>query len=109
MNDSKLKPFADLKYKARTYKDKDGNEKGVWLTVGTLFSTPHGSHMSIKMDSMPVGEWNGWLSVYEREDALERQDSRPMPTSTVMDEAYKDKLPNDSEADKPIDLTEIPF
>lgn len=68
MADSKLKPHADLKYKARTYTDADGKEKGVWVTVGTLFSSPHGSHMAIKMDTMPVGEWNGWISVYPRED-----------------------------------------
>lgn len=62
---SNLKPFAELKYKARTYKDEDGKEKGVWIKVGTLFSSPHGSHMAIKLDSVPVGEWNGWLSVYK--------------------------------------------
>ncbi len=70
---SKLKPYADIKYKARTYVDKDGKEKGVWITVGTLFSSPHGSNMTIKMDSMPVGEWNGWLAVYKREETNEEQ------------------------------------
>lgn len=65
---SKLKPYADIKYKARTYTDENGKEKGVWITVGTLFSSPHGSNMTIKMDSMPVGEWNGWLAVYKREE-----------------------------------------
>lgn len=67
MSESKLKPYADLKYKARTYVDKDGKEKGVWVQVGTLFSSPHGSNMTIKLDAMPVGEWNGWLSVFKRE------------------------------------------
>lgn len=65
---SNLKPLADLKFKARTYVDKDGKEKGVWVKVGTLFSSPHGSNMTIKLDAVPVGEWNGWLSVYKRED-----------------------------------------
>lgn len=65
---SSLKPVADLKFKARTYIDKDGKEKGVWVKVGTLFSSPHGSNMTIKLDAVPVGEWNGWLSVYKRED-----------------------------------------
>lgn len=67
MAESKLQPYADLKYKSRTYIDKDGKEKGVWVQIGTLFSTPHGSHMSIKLDTVPVGEWNGWLSVFPRE------------------------------------------
>lgn len=70
MSDSKLKPIADIKFKAREYQDKEtGKMKGVWLTVGTLFSTPHGSNMSIKLDCVPTGnEWNGWLAVYKRED-----------------------------------------
>lgn len=63
-----LKPTADLKYKVRTYKDKDGKEKGVWHTVGTLFSSPNGSHQAIKLDSIPAAEWNGWLSVYKRDE-----------------------------------------
>lgn len=67
MADNKLAPYADLKYKVRTYTDENGKEKGVWATVGTLFSTPHGSNLTIKVDSMPVGEWNGWLSVFPRE------------------------------------------
>lgn len=65
---SALKPYGDIKYKARTYTDKDGKEKGVWIKVGTLFATPHLNNITIKMDSMPVGEWNGWLSIYKNED-----------------------------------------
>lgn len=67
MSDSKLKPTADLKYKARTYIDKDGKEKGVWVQLGTLFSSPHGSNMTIKLDTVPVGEFNGWISVFKKE------------------------------------------
>lgn len=66
---SKLKPYADIKYKVRTYTDENGKEKGVWITVGTLFSSPHGSNMTIKMDSVPVGDWNGWLAIYKREES----------------------------------------
>lgn len=68
MSDSKLKPVADLKYKARTYIDKDGKEKGVWVTIGTLFSSPHGSNQALKLDTVPVGEFNGWVSIFKRED-----------------------------------------
>lgn len=68
MADTKLKPYADLKVKIREYTDKDGKTKGVYMQIGTLFSSPHGSHMAIKMDSIPVGEWNGWVSVYKRDD-----------------------------------------
>lgn len=80
---SKLRPYADLKYKARTYVDKDGKEKGVWVAVGTLFSTEHGSNMAIKLDSMPVGnEWNGWISVFPKS----KPDSQPAQTQDVVAE-----------------------
>ena len=75
MNEKKLKPYADLKYKARTYKDKDGKEKGVWVQLGTLFSSPHGSNMTIKLDTVPVGEFNGWISVFKREEFNESQET----------------------------------
>lgn len=94
MADSKLQPHADLKYKARTYTDKDGKEKGVWIQVGTLFSTPHGSHMSIKLDTVPVGEWNGWLSVFPREGSEDVK-----PKQDVIQEV----------GDDPISLDDIPF
>lgn len=68
MNDKKLRPIADLKVKTREYVDKDGKTKGVWITVGTLFSTPHGSNMSIKIDAIPTGDWNGFVSVFKREE-----------------------------------------
>ena len=67
MSDSKLKPYADLKVKTRTYIDKDGKEKGVWLTIGTLFSSPHGSNLTIKIDAIPTGDWNGFVSIFKRE------------------------------------------
>lgn len=67
MSDNKLKPYADLKYKARTYTDSEGKEKSVWVQIGTLFSSPHGSNMTIKLDTVPVGEWTGWVSVFKRE------------------------------------------
>lgn len=69
-NKSGLRPYAKLMYKSRTYKDKDGKEKGVWLQVGTLFSSPHGSNMTVKMDAIPAGnEWTGWLGVFKIEQS----------------------------------------
>ena len=69
MSDSKFQPYADLKYKARTYTDENGKEKGVWIKIGTLFSSPHGSNMGIKLDTVPVREWDGRIAVFKREDA----------------------------------------
>lgn len=68
---SSLKPYADLKVKTREYTDKDGKTKGVYEKVGTLFSSPHGSHMAIKLDTIPVGNWEGWLNVYKKEEATQ--------------------------------------
>lgn len=72
MSDSKLQPTHDIMWKSRTYTDKDGKEKGVWLKVGTLFSTPHMSNISIKIDAMPVSkEFDGFLAVFERKERQE--------------------------------------
>ena len=69
MNEKKLKHYGDLKYKARTYVDKEtGKEKGVWVQLGTIFSSPHQSNMTIKLDTVPVGEFNGWISIFKRDD-----------------------------------------
>lgn len=87
-----MKPYADLKVKTREYKDKDGNTKSVYTTIGTMFTSEHKSHMSIKLDTVPVGEWNGWVSVFVRED----KEDKP-----------KDILPDDD--DYKISLDSIPF
>lgn len=74
MTDSKLKPVADLKVKIREYEDKEtGKMKGVYITVGVLFSSPHGSHQAIKLDSLPVGDWSGWISLFKREEGDSKQ------------------------------------
>ena len=46
-----------------TYKDRDGNEKKRYLNVGVVFESDKG--LSMKLECVPVGEWNGWLSLYE--------------------------------------------
>jgi len=67
---SNAKPYADLKAKVRTYTDKEGKEKGVYVKVGTLFATPHLSNMYITMEALPISkDWNGIVSVFVREDA----------------------------------------
>lgn len=70
MSKSNLKPYATLKAKVREYEDKEtGKTKGVYIEVGTLFASPHFSHMAIKIEAVPVGEnWNGWISVYPKEN-----------------------------------------
>lgn len=65
---SNLKPYADLKVALRKYTDNEGNEKTAWLKVGTLFSSPHQSHMFISMEALPVKDWDGAVSVFKRDD-----------------------------------------
>lgn len=102
MNDKKMTPWADLKVKIREYQDKEtGKTKGVYQTIGTMFSSPHGSHLAIKIDSIPVTEWNGWVSVYQRDDA------RTLTQNEVLEKSgeFSPKELNDNN----VDLGEIPF
>lgn len=90
MSKSKLKPYADLKAKVREYEDKEtGKMKGVYVKVGTLFSSPHHSHMFINIESIPVGDWDGAVSVFKRDD-------------------WQDPSDNDDK-DKPVTVDDIPF
>jgi len=48
-----------------SYKDKQGNEKKRYVTVGAVFSDDQG-RMSLKLDAVPCSpEWSGWISFYE--------------------------------------------
>jgi hypothetical protein len=46
---------------------KDGVEKNQYVTCGGMFKRDDGS-FSIKMDSIPLGDWNGWLGVYDLDE-----------------------------------------
>ncbi len=45
----------------------DGVEKKRYQTAGALFKDEEGK-LSVKMECIPLGEWNGWLGVYDLED-----------------------------------------
>lgn len=95
MAESKLKPYGDIKVKLREYTDKDGKTKGVYQKVGTLFSTPHMSRLSIKLDTLPpLHTTDGWLNVYKNDEA---------------EQAPRDVVPSNGELEKDVDLSEIPF
>jgi len=61
------------------YTDAGGNEKTRWVNVGSMFEGRDGRGPSIKLDAVPAGEWNGWLSCFAPKDRQERQseDRRP--------------------------------
>jgi hypothetical protein len=70
---SKLKPYADLKAKVREYEDENGDKKGVYVKVGTLFASPHMSHLFISIEALPIGTWDGAVSVFKRNDIKKKE------------------------------------
>lgn len=58
------------------YTDRDGNEKRRYQNCGAVFETDKG--LSLKLEAIPVGDWNGWFSLYEpRTDARPAQGRAP--------------------------------
>jgi hypothetical protein len=53
------------------YKDKQGNEKTRYTSVGAVFEGDKG--MSLKLESLPIN-FSGWISFYEPK---ERQRKEP--------------------------------
>lgn len=46
-----------------TYTDREGNEKKRWITCGAVFEKE--GRLSLKLECVPVGEWNGFFSLFE--------------------------------------------
>ena len=46
------------------YTDKNGQEKSRWSKHGVVMETKNGG-LALKMESMPVGEFNGWFTLAE--------------------------------------------
>ena len=46
---------------------KDGQTKNSYMTVGGLFQRDDGS-FCVKLDALPLGEFNGWLNAYDLEE-----------------------------------------
>jgi len=116
MSDQKYRPYADLKVKVHEYDDKEtGKKKGVWMSVGTIFATPHLSSQFMVMDALPINSLNrdgnkipfdGKVSIFKRDDFGD-QDEVTSADDLVTNKS-KDVVLKDIE-DKPIDLSEIPF
>ena len=50
----------------REYSAGDGQVKTAWDRHGVLIVD--NKKLSIHLDSIPAGEWNGWFNVFERQD-----------------------------------------
>jgi hypothetical protein len=53
---------------------QDGVEKTRWIRCGVALQTDKG--IRIKLDAVPVGEWDGWLAIYEEEQGQSKGDWR---------------------------------
>lgn len=47
---------------------KDGQEKTSWLTIGSMLKADDG-RVKLKLDAMPVSDFDGWVNVFDLEDA----------------------------------------
>jgi hypothetical protein len=115
VSDSKYRPYADLKVKVREYDDKEtGKKKGVWMSVGTIFATPHLSSQFMVMDALPINSldregnkipFDGKVSIFKRDDFASQEE---VTSADDLVSKPKDVVIEDID-DKPIDLSEIPF
>ena len=85
-----MKYYGDLVFSTGEY-EKDGEKKKRWSKAGAVFQRDDG-RMSIKFEAMPVGDWSGWMNIFEKHDESNqsKQENRPIN-------------------DEPIDLSKIPF
>jgi len=67
-----MKPVKKVVASLGKYTDHNGNEKTRYLTVGKLLQRDDGSHC-IKLDAMPVGEFSGWLNLYDLDEDRQQQ------------------------------------
>ena len=80
------------------YKDpQTGEMKKRRKNVGVVFTRQDGS-MSIKLDSIPVGqEWSGWLSLYPKDNNQQQGQQRQQPQQQPQQQ-YQGYNPNQPQA-----------
>ena len=79
-----MKRIKKLSVPNGTYQ-KDGQEKTSWLNIGHILSD--GQKTKIKLDSMPVGEFDGWVQVFDiDEDRAPASAPAPAPAAKVDDD-----------------------
>ena len=85
-----MKYYGDLVFSTGEY-EKDGEKKKRWSKAGAVFQGDDG-RLSIKFEAMPVGDWSGWMNIFEKRDESNqsKQENRPIN-------------------DEPINLSNIPF
>jgi hypothetical protein len=63
-----MKKLKEISVITGTYKDKHGQEKKRYQTIGNLFED--GEYLKIKIDVIPLvkGGWEGWANCYDIEE-----------------------------------------
>ena len=77
-----------IKYKVITKNGsytKDGVEKTKWLKVGVCVDTKQGG-LAIKLDSLPVSGFDGWLSLAEPDEKDEQKSHDEQPKSSGLED-----------------------
>jgi len=79
----------DLMQKSRTYTDKDGNEKGVWVPCGTLW-LKDGAPCNVTLHAVPVPTVDRKterlvisLAVFEKRDRPEPSKGQTVPAEDI--------------------------
>ena len=79
----------DVVARGGEYQDRQGNTKVRWINVGSMFKNNEGK-VSIKIDAMPVGEWDGWLNLF---DPKPRNQTAEKPSKPPQDDGFDDEIP----------------
>ena len=80
-----MKKIKEISVITGTYKDKNGQEKKRYQTIGNLFED--GEYLKIKIDVIPLvkGGWEGWANCYD----IDEEKAHKVPKGSF------DDMPND--------------
>lgn len=69
-----------------------GNAKSRYVTCGALFQDPDTERLVLKLDSIPVGGWQGWVNIFGLDDRpADRAPTEPDTRNTI--EVGDDDIP----------------
>ena len=83
-----MKKFKNIVIVAGSYKNREGQEKKRYQTIGSVFLDDN-DNLKIKIDSMPLvdGGWNGWANCYDLE---EKEAAKPAKRHPGFDDLPED-------------------
>jgi hypothetical protein len=87
-----MKRYKKLVAVTGKYTDKDGQEKSQFTNCGTLLQKDDGSFV-IKLDSLPLGEFNGWISCFDFDE--ERKQGYAKGTAQAREAMATEAPPDD--------------